>query len=152
METKVGFWQKYQVLIASVASALVIFLQQAIIAPEIDWKAIGLGAATIAAGIVGNELRGKGLSITGIISAVAISFHELQTTGNLSLDRLILSIALQIGMLALPPFKSIGYEYAEEIKRAKIQGEADVPTPLASNKIKEKAEALQARQIKAAKK
>jgi uncharacterized protein YcfJ len=126
-----SFWQKNQVLITSIASALIMFLQPVIDSgQEIDWKVIGLGALAVVAGIIGNEFRGKGQSIAGILGAIAYSYMEVMKTGELSWDRFILSVVIGIAGLAAPPFKSIGYEKTDIIKQAKKEGELDVPTPI----------------------
>lgn len=125
-----SFWQKNQVLIMSIASALLLVLQQFAIEETIDWKALGVAAAVAIAGVVGNEFRGKGMSIAGIIGAVSLAFVQVQQTGEIKLDRLILSVIIAIVGLALPPFKSIGYEKTDVIKHAIKEGEKDVPTPI----------------------
>lgn len=131
MENKVSFWQKYQVLISAIAGALVIVVQQFSTQTELDWKAFGLAALTAAAGVIGNEWRGKGVSVMGIIGVVSYAVYTVSMTGTINTQQLIMSVILGMLTLVAPPPKSIGYEKTDIIKQAKKEGEIDVPTPLA---------------------
>lgn len=126
----VGFWQKNQVLISAIAAALTLVLQQFIAEPVIDYKALGLAAATAVAGIVANEWRGKGVSVLGLIGVAGWAFYSVATTGHITIPQIIASFILGVLSLVAPPPKSIGYEKSPIIKAAKKEGELDVPTNL----------------------
>lgn len=125
-----SFWQKNQVLISSLIASITIILQQAIEQPVVDWKMVGLGVVMAVAGILGNEWRGKPLSVLGLIGVAGYAFVNIQSTGHFSWDKFILSFMIGAGLMAVPSPKSIGYEKTDIIKAAKKEGEIDVPTPL----------------------
>jgi hypothetical protein len=121
---KQTFWQKNQVFISGLASAATIALQQFVITPEtqIDWKAIGLAALIAIAGYVGNEFRGKGVTVAGFIGVAATAVTTIQTTGHFTWNQF--GFACLVGFLALvaPPPKPASYEQSATIQQAK--GEA----------------------------
>jgi uncharacterized membrane protein YjjB (DUF3815 family) len=125
-----SLWQKNQVLISAIAGALALVLQQFIAEPVIDYKALGLAAATAVAGIIANEWRGKGPSILGLIGVAGWAFYSVATTGHITIPQIIASFILGVLSLVAPPPKSIGYEKSPIIKAAKKEGEIDVPTNL----------------------
>ena len=121
------FWQKNQVFISGIAGALVLALQQFVMRPEAatDWKAIGLAALLAIAGYVGNEFRGKGVSIAGFIGIVATTFGTIQSTGSFTWSQF--GFACVVGFLAVvaAPPKPASYEQSPTIQQAKTEA-ADI--------------------------
>src|SRR5580765_4470080 len=118
------FWQKNQVLIAGIASALLITLQQFTISPEgeVDWKAIGLAALIAVASYIGNQFRGKGVTVAGFIGVAATSAATIQSTGMFTWSQF--GFACLVGFLALvtPPTKDAGYDQSHTSQQAKAEG------------------------------
>lgn len=113
------FLQKYQVLIASIASAVTLALQQFITQTEIDYKAVGLAVLLAVAGVVGNEFRGKGVTVAGFLGVAATAFIAVQTTGNFTWPQFGFSVIVGFLALIAPPPKPIQYEQSTPIAQAK---------------------------------
>jgi hypothetical protein len=121
---KQTFWQKNQVFISGLASAATLAIQQFVVTPEttVDWKAIGLAALIAVASYIGNEFRGKGVTVAGFIGIAATAVTTIQTTGHFTWSQF--GFACLVGFLALvaPPAKPASYEQSATIQQAK--GEA----------------------------
>lgn len=118
---KQTFWQKNQVFLTGIASALTLALTQFISKPEgeIDWKVIGIAALIGIASYVGNEWRGKGVTVTGFIGVVAYTFYSVYATGTFSWNQFILSCVIGFLALVAPPPKPATYEQSPTIQQAK---------------------------------
>lgn len=115
------FWQKNQVFISGLAAAILLALQQFIATPEgeIDWKVIGLAGAIAVGTFLGNEFRGKGVTIAGIIGIAGTSFATIQSTGHFSWSQFGFSVMLGFLALVAPPAKNVSYEQSPTIQAAK---------------------------------
>jgi hypothetical protein len=118
---KQTFWQKNQVFISGCVSAITLTLQQFLIKPEaaIDWKVIGLAALIAVASYLGNEFRGKGITVAGFIGVAATAITTVQTTGAFTWNQF--GFACLVGFLAMisPPAKPASYEQSATIQQAK---------------------------------
>lgn len=90
------FLNNNKVLVAALVSALVLVVQQALQNPPVEWKAVGLAALIAVLGVIGNQWKGQGLSITGIIGNLAYAFVTIYQTGQFSWDQFILQAVLAI--------------------------------------------------------
>lgn len=126
------FWDKHKVLILGALGAALLIVQQFMDngVEKVDWKSLGFAAFIAIVGYIGRELRGQGMTITGIIGTVAYVFHNEWGTDTFTWDKFILAAILAIGTTALPDFKSRGYENTEVIKQAKKEGEQIQPAKL----------------------
>lgn len=116
---KLNFWQKNQVIISGLSGALVIVLQQALGKPAIDYPTLGLAALVAAGGVLGNTLRGKGVSIAGIIGVVGSAVYTVGSTGHISIPQLILTATIGFLSIVAPPPKPSTYETNAAIVEAK---------------------------------
>jgi peptidoglycan/LPS O-acetylase OafA/YrhL len=132
--TTQNFWQKNQVFLSGLAGALVLALQQFLDKPEIDYKVLGLAAVMAVASYVGNQWRGKGVTVAGFIAVIAGAFVTIQTTGHFTWAQFI--TACVVGFLAMvaPPPKNIAYEQSDTIVTAKAEGAAIVAEEKAAGK------------------
>lgn len=118
-----SFWHKYQVLISGLISAIVLSLQQ-FTSTTIDWKVIGFAALLAAASWAGNNLRGKGVSVIGVIGVAGYAIASVAVNGMINLNQLILAFLIGLGALVAPPPKSAAYEQSAIVTRAKEEAKA----------------------------
>jgi hypothetical protein len=113
------FFQKNQVVISAIASGVALVLQQYIMQPVIDYKALGLAILIAVAGVVGNQFRGKGVTVAGFLGVAATAFITIQTTGHFTWPQF--GMAVIVGFLALiaPPAKPVEYEKTPTMVTAK---------------------------------
>lgn len=95
-----NFISKNKVLFAALVSALILVLQQAMTSQATDWKAIGWAALIALLGVIGNQWKGKGISVTGIIGTLAYNFTTIyQSGGKFSWDQFILTSVIALLMV-----------------------------------------------------
>lgn len=82
-----NFLSDNKVVIAAIISAVVLVLQQALSAPPINWKAMGMAALIAVLGVLSNQWKGKGLTIMGIIGNLSYAFISIQSTGTFSWEQ-----------------------------------------------------------------
>jgi hypothetical protein len=114
-----AFWAKYQVIIMGLVGAIVISLQQFLGQPTVDWAVIGFAALMAAASFAGNNWRGKGVSVLGILGAAGYAFSTTAKAGHIDLNQLILAFVITAGALIAPPVKPASYEQNPIIMQAK---------------------------------
>jgi hypothetical protein len=85
-----------KVFIAGLLAAVTIFIEQAVTNQERDLKAIGIGVAMVVLGYVGNNLKLKNLSITGIIGSLAVVLSTVITGGKIDWTMFILLISVKL--------------------------------------------------------
>lgn len=90
-----NFIQKNKVLLAAIASALILTLQQ-FVGKEVEWRAIGFACLLTVLGVIGRSWRGQGLSITGIIGNMAFAFVTIWETGTFTWHDFVLQSAIAI--------------------------------------------------------
>lgn len=105
------FLQKNYVLVAGIIAALVLTLQQFLGKGAIDAKALGLSALVAVIGVIANQWKGKGVTITGIIGNVAYSFVSIYNTGTFSWTEFGITAGLTILLALSEGLKS----YAEPV-------------------------------------
>lgn len=127
--------QKNQVFLSGLAAAVTLVLQQFIMQPEIDYKALGLAVLLAVAGYIGNQFRGKGVTVAGFLGVAATALTTIYATGNFTWTQF--GFAVLVGFLALvaPPAKSVEYEKSPTIVTAKeeakeIKAEEKVKPPV----------------------
>lgn len=140
MQTE-NFFQKYQVLISGLAGALVLVLQQFISTAEVglDYKALILAALVAVGGYLGNALRGRGVSVAGIIGVVGTTFATIQGTGHFTWAQFVLGITIGLLAIVAPPPKPATYETNKVIVQAKeippvqqVKDDTKLPPPVSS--------------------
>jgi amino acid permease len=119
-----AFYIANQVLLSGLISAIVISLQQFMSVANPDWAVIGFAVLLAAASWAGNNLRGKGVSVLGILGVAGASFATVAETGHINKSQLILSFVIGLGALIAPPAKNESYEKSAIITRAKEEGTA----------------------------
>ncbi len=75
------FIVKNYVFVMGLLSALVLVLQQTTASGETNWKSIGFAALIAVLGVIANQWKGKGITVTGIIGTVAYAFVQVYNTG-----------------------------------------------------------------------
>jgi hypothetical protein len=66
-QTTQNWFQKNQVFLSGLAGALTLVLQQFINTAEINYKAVGLAVLLATASYIGNQWRGKGVTVLGFL-------------------------------------------------------------------------------------
>jgi hypothetical protein len=92
------FLQKNKVLISALLSAIILTIQQALSSHQIDWKVMGFALLLSVLGVVANQWKGSGVTITGIIGTLAGVFVNIYQTGTFTWNEFILSSVVAILM------------------------------------------------------
>lgn len=92
------FINQNRVFVAASLSALVLVLQQALSSQNTEWKAIGFATLIALLGVVANQWKGQGITITGIIGTLAGVFVNIWQTGNFTWNEFILSAIVAVLM------------------------------------------------------
>lgn len=121
------FWQKYQVLITGAVMSIVVALQQFLGTPAVDWKVVGFAALIAIGSWAGNNLRGKGVSVAGLIGAAGYAVSVTAINGAINISQLILAFIVAAGSLVAPPPKNESYEQSATIVKAKDEAKAIDP-------------------------
>jgi hypothetical protein len=87
------------VFLSALLSAIIVSLQQALSNSVIDWKAIGWALIVVVLGTIGNQWKGKGLSLSGIVGTVAYNFVTIWQTGTFTWSQFILTTVIALLML-----------------------------------------------------
>jgi hypothetical protein len=121
-----NFWQKYQVLLSGLIGAIAVSLQQFLgtSTTPVDWKVIGFAVLLAASSWAANNLRGKGVSVIGIIGVAGYAISSVAVNGKIDLNQLILAFLVGLGAMIAPPAKSESYEQSPTIVAAKQEGAA----------------------------
>jgi len=103
------FAQKNYVFLSSLASAMLLSLQQvlevATSGKSLDWPALAYAAFIAVAGAVANEFKGKGITLAGILGTVANAFVTVNNTGKFTWDQFIVSALIAILTVFITTFK-----------------------------------------------
>jgi hypothetical protein len=95
------FLKKNYVLLSALLTSLIVTLTEFTQSGATDYKLLGMAALTAVLGVLANQWKGKGLTVTGIVGLLAGVFIELKTSGDeLDLKTAVPLMALQI-ILAL---------------------------------------------------
>ena len=73
-------------------------MQQSLSSGATDWKAIGFAAFISVLGVIANQWKGQGVTVTGIIGTLAGVFNNNMTTGQFTWNEFILSSLLALLM------------------------------------------------------
>jgi hypothetical protein len=121
-----NFWQQYQVLLTGLIGAIAVTLQQFLgtATTPVDWKVIGFAVFLAVASWAANNLRGKGVSVIGIIGVAGYAISSVAVNGKIDLNQLILAFLIGLGAMIAPPAKSAAYEQSATIVAAKQQAAA----------------------------
>ena len=88
-----------KVFLSALISAVIVSLQQALSKATTDWKAIGWALVIVILGTIGNQWKGKGVSITGIIGTVAYNFVTIWQTGTFTWGQFSLTTVVALLMM-----------------------------------------------------
>jgi hypothetical protein len=125
-QTTQNWFQKNQVFLSGLAGALTLVLQQFINTAEINYKAVGLAVLLATASYIGNQWRGKGVTVLGFLGVAATAFATIQSTGHFTWAQFGLSVLVGFLAMVAPPPKSIEYENSTPIAEAKAEAKAMV--------------------------
>lgn len=121
------FLQKNQVFLSGILSAIAVSLQQFLGKPSIDYKILGLALAIGVGGYLGNQLRGKGISVAGLLGIGGTTIATIAQTGTITWAQFGISFVAGLLTLVAPPPKSESYEQSATIvtakEEAKVQDE-----------------------------
>ena len=106
------FFSDNKVFLSGLAAAIIIVLQQYIAEPHLEIKPLLLALAISVGGYVGNQFRGKGISIAGLIGAAGNAFATVAQTGYLSWNSFIISLVIGLLALVAPPAKRLNQDEA----------------------------------------
>jgi hypothetical protein len=90
------FLKNNKVLVTALLSALLIVLQQAFLHADMNFIAILFAAFVALLGVVANQWKGQGFTITGIIGTIANAFVDTQTGGHFTWRMFTLSALVAI--------------------------------------------------------
>lgn len=114
------FLQDNQILLTGLITAIIVALQQFIgNTNPVDWKVVGFAVLIAASSWAGNNLRGKGVSVLGIIGVAGYAVSTTAINGHIDLNQLILAFVIAAGALIAPPAKPASYETNPTIVAAK---------------------------------
>ncbi len=121
MEQALSFWSKWRVFVIGATTSAVFALQELLSKPQEDQQVqVYLFAAFMAIlSYVASQWRGQGVTITGVIGAIAYSFVTLYQTGNFTWGQFALSVLVAILAAVSPPPKPVTYETNKQIVDAK---------------------------------
>lgn len=123
--TKVGFTDfitKNKVFLTGLVSAIGIAIQQTM-QPVIDWKVIGYAALIAALSFIGNQWRGQGVTIAGLVGTLAYTFVDINQNGHFTWNQFVAQATVAILALVAPPPKDITYEKSPTITQAKEEAQ-----------------------------
>jgi uncharacterized membrane protein YccC len=92
------FILKNKVLLSAIISAIILVLQQSLSSGSTNWKAIGFAAFISVLGVIANQWKGQGVTMTGIIGTLAGVFYNNYSTGVFTWNEFILSALLALLM------------------------------------------------------
>jgi hypothetical protein len=116
-----NFWQKNQVILTGIAMSIIISLQQFLGQPTVDWAVVGFAALLGVSSWAANNLRGKGVSVLGLIGVAGYAITSVAVNGTINLNQLILAFIVGLGALVAPPPKPASYEQSSVIVAAKAE-------------------------------
>lgn len=119
------FLKNNQVLISGLAGAILVVLQQFTQAGETSYKALGLALGIAVGGFLANNLRGKGVSVAGLLGVAGGAFATVASTGALTWSQFFIFFIMGFLSLVAPPPKEAGYEKSDTIQTAKAEGKAE---------------------------
>jgi len=102
-----NFIEKNWVFISGLISAIVVVLQQYTGGGEADLKVVGFAVLMAVLSYFGNQWKGQGLSVLGIIGTLAWTFQTELADGHISGTQLILQTLVAIGLLVAPKPQTI---------------------------------------------
>jgi hypothetical protein len=112
--------QDNQVLLTGLITSIIVALQQFLgTGKPVDWIVVGFSVLVAASAWAGNNLRGKGVSVAGLIGAAGYAFATTAINGHIDLNQLILAFVIAAGALIAPPPKPASYETNPTIVAAK---------------------------------
>jgi hypothetical protein len=85
-----------KVLLSAIVAALMMTIQQALSARQTSFKVIGFAVLIAVIGVIANQWKGKGVTITGIVGTLAGVFINLYQTGTFTWNEFILSAVVAL--------------------------------------------------------
>ena len=118
----VAFFEANKVFITGLLASITMVLQQFLMEPSVDWKAVGLAAGVAVLSYIANQWRGQGVTILCIIGTLAYVFVQNFASGvPLEWSKIILAAIIALSFAFAPPPKSVNYEKSAVIVEAKEQ-------------------------------
>jgi len=99
--------KRYSSLIAAAIGAAMLVLQQAMTEKNWDLKIVGFSVLIAIIGAVSVQLKGKGISLGGIVGTVGYNFYTIYTTGHFTVKEFVITSAFAILALILPTLKPV---------------------------------------------
>jgi hypothetical protein len=96
MEKLKNFISHNRVLLSAIVAALVMTIQQAVSSKQTSLKVIGFAILISIIGVIANQWKGKGVTMTGIIGTLAGVFIDIQQSGTFTWNEFILSAVVAI--------------------------------------------------------
>ena len=135
------FWERNKVLILGLMSAIAVaitpFAQAGDPGDAVKWSTVGFAVLIATLSYLGNEWRGQGMTILGLIgNGAAVAGSLLAQGSHVNTSQFIIQLIIQtfiaISMTSQSDPKSKGYENSPTIKEAKKDGEVILPAKLTS--------------------
>jgi hypothetical protein len=99
--------KRYSSLIAAAIGTVMLVLQQAMTEKSWDLKIVGFSALIAVIGAISVQLKGKGISLGGIIGTVGYNFYTIYSTGHFTVKEFIITSAFAVLALILPSVKPV---------------------------------------------
>lgn len=145
MDTTTIPFYKSKVFWSGLAGAAALVIQQFVGQTQIDYPALALALLVAVGGYVATTLRGQNMSTwLGAIGNVIWAALEVYRSGNFTWDQFAIHAVLAVIAYIMPDAKPVGYERADAIKNAKVQGQIVTPNVLVDAHIQKEAEVTKA--------
>lgn len=118
------FLQTNKVLISGLVTAVLMSVYQLKFDTTVDWVLVGYTAFIAGGSFLANKLRGQWATIAGVVlptAAIVYQAHAAHT--HVDFGKLLLAMAVQVGLAVSPPPKSLAYEKSPTIEQAKAEAE-----------------------------
>ena len=114
------FIQKNKVFLTGLLSSIVVVIQQyASHGNNIHITVIGYAVLMSVLSYVGNQWRGQGVTILGIVGTLATTLVTIEQTGTFTWNQFLFSAIAAILSMVAPPPKPLSYEHNDNIVSAK---------------------------------
>lgn len=122
MQNLKDFLSKNKVLLAGLAAAIAMALQQFVGVQVTDYWVIAYAIFTAGVAYLANNLRGQWVTIMSLITTAGAAIWKAHTNGgHVDVFQLILLAVLTLLGVAAPPPKSREYEHSSPIVEAKVE-------------------------------
>ena len=90
------FIQTNRVFLSALLSAVLLVVQQFATQPQVNLKAVGFAVFIAVLGVVANQWKGKGVTITGIAGTFAGVALNILQTGTFTWNEFIMSVTIAL--------------------------------------------------------